>query len=204
MLQVMVVDMLEGFTRSGSLSSPRVDALVPRQAEFLRALPRDSLVVFTGDEHEPDDFELLRFPPHCLRGTREATIRAELLEAARDAGARVEIFRKNNFSAFIGTGLDELVSSAPSKTWIVFGCVTDCCVETAVADLVCRGREVTVIRELIDTWDLSLEQVRSAGLSESRVHDAEQINEAWFTHRFPGIWGARVAQRWRDVLSGTS
>ena len=201
MIQVMVVDMLEGFTRSGSLSSPRLDALVPHQAEFLRALPRDSLVVFTGDEHDPDDFELRRFPAHCLRGTSEATIRAELLEAARDAGARVEIFRKNNFSAFIGSGLDDVVSAAASKSWIVFGCVTDCCVETAVADLVCRGREVTVIRELIDTWDLSLEQVRSAGFSENRVHDAEQINEAWFTHRFPVIWGARVVQRWREALS---
>ena len=72
--------MLEGFTRVGPLASPRVDALVPQQAAFLRALSPGSLVVFVADEHDGDDFELKRFPPHCLRGTKESEIRDELLE----------------------------------------------------------------------------------------------------------------------------
>ncbi len=201
MVQVMVIDMLEGFTRVGPLASPRVDALVPKQAEFLRNLPAGSLVVFLADEHLPDDFELKRFPPHCLKGTKEAEIRPELLEAARAAGARIEIVRKRTFSGFFGTDLDRIVREAASRRWIVIGCVTDCCVEANVAELVYRGCEVTVIRELIDTWDLTPEQAREAGLSEAYVHDAEQINRAWFEHRFPAVWGVKVVDRWQDALA---
>ena len=204
MVQVMVIDMLEGFTRIGPLASERVDALVPKQAEFLRNLPAGSLVVFLADAHRPDDFELKRFPPHCLEGTKEAETRPELLEAARAAGARIEIVRKRTFSGFYGTDLDRIVREAPSRAWIVIGCVTDCCVEANVAELVYRGCEVTVIRELIDTWDLSPEQAREAGLSEAYVHDAERINREWFEHRFPAIWGVRVVQRWPEALAPAS
>ncbi len=203
MTQVMVIDMLEGFTRVGPLASGRVDALVPKQAEFLRRLPAGSLVVFLADAHQPDDFELKRFPTHCLAGTKEAEIRPELLDAAKAAGARIEIVRKRTFSGFFGTDLDRIVAEAPSRAWIVIGCVTDCCVEANVAELVYRGREVTVVRELIDTWDLSAEQAREAGLSEAHVHDAERINREWFEHRFPAIWGVRVVQRWQDALAGS-
>ena len=58
MFQVMVIDMLEGFTRMGPLASDRVGALLPQQAAFLQALPPQSLVVFVADEHDKDDFEL--------------------------------------------------------------------------------------------------------------------------------------------------
>lgn len=199
--QVMVVDMLEGFTRVGPLASPRVDRLVPKQAAFLRSLGGGSLAVFLADEHHPDDPELKRMPPHCMVGTREAQLREELFIAAREAGARIEVVRKRNFSGFFQTGLDEIVAAAPSASWIVIGCVTDCCIEANVAELVYRGRDVTVIRELVDTWDLSAEQARQAGLSDAYVHDAEQLNEEWFARRLPAIWGARVVQTWREALS---
>lgn len=200
MLQVMVVDMLEGFTRFGPLASPRVDALVERQAEFLSMLPSGSLVVFLADEHSPTDHELKRFPPHCLKGTKEAEIRAELLEAARASGSRIEIVRKTGFSGFLGTNLESIVDSTPSRSWIVIGCVTDCCVEANVAELVYRGCDVTVVRELVDTWDTPPEAANAAGLSAAYLHDAERINEEWFTRRLPAIWGVRVVETWNEVL----
>lgn len=201
MLQVMVVDMLEGFTRVGPLASPRVNDLVPRQAACLRALPSGSLVVFVSDAHAAEDFELRRFPPHCLKGTKEAEIRPELLDAVRDARARVERIEKNNFSGFFGTRLHELVMSAASPRWIVFGCVTDCCIEANVAELVYRGREVTVVQELIETWHLSYEQARAQGLAPSFIHEADALNELWFRRRFPHIWGVRVAATWQEALA---
>ncbi len=199
MAQVMVVDMLEGFTRVGPLASPRVDALVPRQAECLRSLPAASLVVFLADAHEPDDFELKRFPPHCLRGTKEAEIRPELLDAARTAKARIEVVPKRTFSGFFGTDLDAVVRHAPSRQWVVFGCVTDCCIEANVAELVYRGCEVTVVRSLIDTWDTSAEAARSAGLGVAFVHGADAINHEWFNRRLPAIWGVRVVENWGEL-----
>ncbi len=204
MAQVMVVDMLEGFARIGPLASPRVEALLPRQCEFLRALPHESAVVFLADAHEPDDFELRHFPPHCLRGTCEAEICPELLEAAHEARADVRILHKHTFSGFLGTRLERIILALPDPEWIVIGYATDCCIDTNVAELAYRGREVTVVRELVDTWDLSLEEARAAGLSAAYVHDAARINDEWFERRLPMIWGVRVVERWQDVLAEES
>jgi nicotinamidase/pyrazinamidase len=197
--QVMVVDMLEGFTRVGPLASSRVDSLVPRQADFLGSLPAGSLVVFLADAHEPDDREFSRFPPHCVRGTREAEVREELLEAARVSRSRIEIVRKATFSGFFETRLGEIVSSARSDSWIVIGCVTDCCVEANVAELVYRGRRVTVVRSLVDTWDMTSQQAAEAGLPGWCEHPADAINDEWFSRRLPGIWGATVVDDWREL-----
>ena len=203
-VQVMVIDMLEGFTRTGPLASPRVDALIPRQAECLRSLPAGSLVVFLAYEHEADDFELKRFPPHCLRGTSEANIREELVDAAREAGAKTEIVRKNNFSGFFGTDLDKIVEAASTLSWVLFGCATDCCIEANVAELAYRGRDVTVIQELVDTWDLSPDAARAANLGPAYIHEAEQINEEWLTRRLPRIWGVRVVRLWQEAFDSGS
>ena len=200
MQQVMVVDMLEGFTRVGPLASPRVDALIPSQESFLRSLPPNSLVVFLADEHQPDDPEFKRFPPHCLEGSQEARIREELLSAAKTSGAVVEIVRKQTFSGFINTNLDEIIREAPGRSWIVIGCVTDCCIEANVAELVYRDCCVTVVRDLIDTWDLSPEGVRQAGLGSAHIHEAERINEEWFTRRLPAIWGVKVVDHWQELF----
>ena len=64
-----------------------------------------------------------------------------------------------------------------------------------------RGCSVTVVRDLIDTWDLSAEQAAAAGLPTTRQHDADRINAFWFDQRFPAVWGARVADSWRDLLT---
>ncbi|KPK78184.1 MAG: hypothetical protein AMJ79_00425 [Phycisphaerae bacterium SM23_30] len=200
MFQVMVIDMLEGFTRMGPLASDRVGALLPQQAAFLQALPPQSLVVFVADEHDKDDFELKHFPPHCLRGTEEAMLCRELLDAAAQARAQTEIVRKHQFSGFFNTNLDEIINAAPTRQWIVFGCVTDCCIEANIAELVYRRCEVTVIRDLIDTWDMPADIARNQ-LTEAHAHDAEKINDEWFNRRLPAIWGVRVVPTWQKLIS---
>jgi nicotinamidase-related amidase len=200
-MQVMIIDMLEGFTRLGPLASERINVLIPGQTAFLRALPPNSLIVFVGDEHDPQDSELKRFPPHCLRGTAEAKIRQELLEAAEQSHARIEIVRKHQFSGFINTSLGQIVETAPEQHWIVIGCVTDCCIEANIAELIYRGREVTVIRSLINTWNMTAEQARQLGLSDVYAHHADQINEFWFSYRLPAIWGVHVVKNWPEMFS---
>jgi nicotinamidase-related amidase len=192
--------MLEGFTRIGPLASPRVSALVPRQAEFLAALPPHSLVVFLADRHRPDDAEFRQFPPHCLEGTPQAEICAELLDACERAGIHPVVVPKTTFSGFYETDLDRIVREAPDGQWVLIGCATDCCIEANVAELAFRGRGVTVIRELIDTWDLPPDEARRAGLPDAHAHNAEDINRHWFEHRLPAIWGCRVVDSFREVL----
>jgi hypothetical protein len=116
----------------------------------------------------------------------------------------IEIIRKREFSGFVNTSLDRVVRTAPQRRWIVIGCVTDCCIEANVAELVYRGCDITVIRSLIDTWDLSAEQVRELGLPEAYIHDAERLNTLWFDYRLPAIWGVHVVNNWSELCLDTN
>jgi hypothetical protein len=37
-------------------------------------------------------------------------------------------------------------------------------------------------------------------LDEAYVHDADAINNEWFTRRLPAIWGVRVVERGEELL----
>lgn len=213
-LQVLVVDLNMGFSQKGNMSSPRIGALIEPTADFLRSLPVGSRVVFISDCHEKGDPELRRFPWHCGKGTGEELVRPELIAACKEAGIKYDIIYKIEHEAFIGsvsnglsakrwTRFDGLVDSCKSD-WVVVGCVTDICVESNVAALVMRGRNVTVVRNLIDTYDLPLDTCREMGLPDSSAHNADEINEFWFGHRFPAVWGARVVRDWRELAAETT
>jgi len=222
-LHVLVVDMNVGFSERGALSSPRVGAIVPGMADFLRSLPPGSKVVFIGDRHQRGDTELARFPEHCMEESGEDGIRQELIgaclglapgqtpTAGAATGVGFAILYKKEHDGFVGgyhhanaltkvihPDLDGFV--AESEEWVVVGCVTDICVDINVGALVMRGKRVTVVRSLIETYDLPLEKCREMGLPDHAAHDADEINEFWFGHRFPALWGARVVGDWRELL----
>ena len=221
-LHVLVVDMSVGFSERGALSSPRVGAIVPEMAEFLRSLPpahhlsdggAGSEVVFIGDLHRPGDPELTRFPEHCMERSGEDAIRPELILACAAAGIVPAIHYKKEHDGFVDDAGPYLQSAIDRRScfrldcltkdsdeWVVVGCVTDICVDLNVGALVMRGKRVTVVRSLIDTYDLPLERCRELGLPDHAAHDADRINEFWFGHRFPALWGARVAADWRELL----
>lgn len=185
-MQVLVVDMNVGFTQKGNLYSPRVGALVKPMAEFLSKLPVGNRVIFLSDCHRLDDSELLRFPVHCIKGSGEELINGELLLAC--SNLNYELFYKNEHDVFVYTNEDDIIHpDSNDYNWIVIGCVTDICVEAAVGSLVMREQNVTVVRNLIDTFDIP-------------GHDADEINKFWFEQRFPNIWGAKVVENWRELI----
>jgi nicotinamidase-related amidase len=178
-MNVMVVDMIEGFARQGALSSPRVAALIPKQVHFLEQVPSDTLVVFLADVHEDSDHELEKLPKHCMAGTKESEVCPELLKVCKDRELDYIIIPKQTWSGFfdppLKDGLDDLSSD---KDWVVMGCVTDICVSANVFELLYRGKDVTVLRDCVDTYDMP-------------GHDAELINKTFFDNVFPSL-GARV------------
>ena len=185
-MQVMVVDMNVGFSQKGNLYSPRVGALVKPMAEFLSKLPLGNRVVFLSDRHNSHDPELSRFPNHCMRGSGEELINGKLLLAC--SNINYELFYKNEHDVFVDTNEDRIIHpDSDDNNWIVIGCVTDICIEAAVGSLVMREQNVTVIRNLIDTFD-------------APGHDAEEINKFWFDQRFPNIWGAKVVEDWKELV----
>ncbi len=185
-MQVMVVDMNEGFTRKGNLYSPRVGALVEPMVEFLSSLSEKDRVVFITDCHKISDSELQRFPPHCIEGSGEELVRKELLNACYNSYVPSLLYEKDQYDVFL-CGHEDKIINPYDNNWVVIGCVTDICVEATVAGLVMRDQNVTVVRNLIDTFDIP-------------GHNADEINKFWFEQRFPNVWGAKVVEDWKELV----
>ena len=156
---IIVVDMLNGFLRRGNLASGRLDSITPRVHEHLeREAKAGADLVFLVDTHVPDDPEIVpELAPLAELGT---------------------VVRKNRYSGFHGTALDDVLRRLGPDVVEVVGVCTDICVLHTVADLRNRDYPVVVRRDLVETFD-------------APGHDADEVNAFALAH-MRGILGARV------------
>ena len=172
---ILVVDVLNGFCRAGALASPRLAAIVPRLRAHLEAeTAAGAVAVFLADTHAPDDPEFALFPPHCVAGSGEEDVVAELAEIA----ARGHVVRKRRYSGFVGTRLEELLAELAPAVVEVVGVCTDICVLHTVAGLRDRDYRVIVRSDLVETYD-------------APGHPADQVNAFALAH-LRDVLGAEV------------
>jgi len=149
---LIVVDMLEGFCSEGFPLFCGQDAvkIIPfvkgKIEEYSRAyLP----VIFFADSHEPDDREFEMFPPHCIKGTKEAEVLPELFEAAR----KKVLIPKTRFSGFYNTSLEFYLAGFAPELVEVVGVCTNICVFFTVEGLRNRDYKVRVYRQGVASFD---------------------------------------------------
>lgn len=149
---VIVVDMQNGFMRSdGTLyCGDQARAIIPRiAARVEREKAAGAALFFTQDSHTANDREFEMFPPHCIKGSEEERIIAELAPLAQDA----QIVKKRRYSAFFETELAALLAAlAPDKV-VVMGDCTDICVLHTVAGLRNRDYPVEVPADCVASFD---------------------------------------------------
>ena len=105
---LIVVDMQNGFLRAGNLASEDCALVLPAVVEEVEAaLAAGQHVIFTADTHEVDDREFEIFPTHCVRGTEEAELVAELQGYLGREG--VHVIPKRRYSAMFETELEGLL-----------------------------------------------------------------------------------------------
>lgn len=149
---LIVVDMQNGFLKEGNLASERCLAAVPAvQAEVEAALSAGRRVVFTADTHEPEDEEFAIFPEHCVRGTKEAEVVAELADYLGDE--RTYHLAKRRYSALFETELEGFLHRYDIEAVRICGVCTDICVLHTTADLRNRDLPVTVAAQATATFD---------------------------------------------------
>jgi nicotinamidase-related amidase len=174
---LIVVDVLNGFCKAGNLASPRCQAAIPRIRAAIESRRRaGDALIFLADTHDPDDREFEVFPVHCVRGTSEAEVVAELqpfLEGAR-------LIRKRRYSGFFETDLEGVLRKLAPDQVTVVGVCTDICVLHTVADLRNRDYPVTVIADAVETFD-------------GPGHPAEAVQRFALEH-MRGVLGARVLE----------
>lgn len=154
----------------GKLYVPGAEKIIPAIQQLVRAGEMaGALLISSADAHCPDDPELKQWPPHCMKGSAGAEIISEArlqnsLVVPNDPAFRFPrdvrkyeqiIIQKNELNVFSNPHTDALLSKlaeegvAATAEFLVFGVVTEYCVQFATEGLLQRGKRVTVVRDAI-------------------------------------------------------
>src|SRR5581483_1057306 len=151
----------------GNLYVPGAEKLLPNIKRLTDAARQGKVfLVSHGDFHTPNDPEFKVFPPHCVKGTSGADLVPEamtdsVVRVPNDSEAKIPedlsgykqiLLEKQTLSIFETRHVDQLVRKLGDQPeYVVFGVVTEYCVDFAVKGLLERGRRVAVVQDAIET-----------------------------------------------------
>lgn len=193
------VDIQEDFMLpGGKLYVPGAEKLLHNIKKLTDVARRnEAFLVSHGCFHPPDDPEFEQFPPHCLQGTDGARF---VPEAMTRNFARLEnhhghqlpddlskyqqiVLEKQTFDIFDTHHAHPLVERlGKHPEFIVFGVVTEYCVKCAAKGLLDRKRNVSVVRDAVETLDPA---IGNATLSELQNLGARLITTEQALAKFP-------------------
>lgn len=122
---LVIIDMIEGFIRTGPLASDRVKNIIPKIVNLTANCVGNNIpVIALADTHSENNPEFHSFPTHCLKGSEEA----EIIQELKDIG-NYTIIPKNSTNGAITTAFNDWLERHQNiKNFIVVGCCTDICV----------------------------------------------------------------------------
>ena len=185
---VVVVDMVNGFCKTGNLASERVGALIRPVVQLLETAHSSGVARFlvAEDTHRPDDREFAAFPPHCVAGSGEEKTVDEIRSLPFQA--RFEYFPKPSINISVGTDMDERLAELLElgmDTFVIVGDCTDLCVYQAAsqvrftANAQQKAARVVVPAGAVDTYDLPV--AVSEGLG-ALPHPGELLHQMFLYH----------------------
>ncbi len=185
---VVVVDMVNGFCKTGNLSGERVGNLIAPIVSLLREAESAGVTRFliAEDTHRPDDREFSAFPPHCISGSGEEKTVDEIVSLP--FANQFEIFDKPTVNISVGTSMDERLSQYIEQgvdTFVVVGDCTDLCVYQAGSFLrfATNGRNVKarviIAASAVDTYDLPMATAEAVG---ALPHPGDLMHSVFLYH----------------------
>jgi nicotinamidase-related amidase len=145
---LLITDMLNDFVLQGaSLEVPETRNVIPAiRREIESARKRSIPVIFICDAHDKEDREFSKFgwPAHAVDGSVGAEVVDELKPGNDDI-----VIKKQTYSGFYKTTLDETLQKLDIDSLRLTGCVTHICVLFTASDAVLRDYKVTVIEDAV-------------------------------------------------------
>jgi nicotinamidase-related amidase len=153
---LVIVDMINGFACQGALASPRVGSLIPAVARVLQQAKNLGLpAIAFADNHPEDSIEFQAYPPHCIAGTEESHVVAEL-----EAIGGYTLIPKNSTNGFLEPAFAAWLAAHPAiDTFVLVGDCTDICVLQFALTLktefnrLNRPARIIVPADGVDTFD---------------------------------------------------
>jgi len=186
---IMVVDMVNGFCKTGNLASDRIGALIEPIKQSLSDAYSVGVrrFIVVEDTHKQDDREFSAFPPHCVKGSGEE----ETVEEIKSLPFSSEFIYidKPTLSPAIGTGIDAQITKFINEgvsTFVIMGDCTDLCVYQSSVFLrlfanYLHERQVDVIvpANLVDTYDIRVEDALKIG---ALPHPGDLMHQLFLYH----------------------
>src|SRR5690348_866694 len=151
----------------GKLYVPGAEKRIAQMKRLVAAVRAGKVfLVSSADQHAQDDPEFQRFPAHCVRGTSGAEILPELtaeilLRIPNEEKFAVPgnlddfqqaVIEKQTLDVFDNPNTEKLLARFPQEAeFVVFGVVTEFCVNLAAKGLLDRGRRVALVTDAIET-----------------------------------------------------
>ncbi|HTV83243.1 MAG TPA: isochorismatase family cysteine hydrolase [Acidobacteriaceae bacterium] len=151
----------------GKLYVPGSEAIVPTLQRLTQwAAEHQVLVVASADAHHADDPELRQWSPHCLVGTagqqkipetslpRQIILPNRRTDIPADLSAWQQlVLEKQELDVFTNPNAGPLVAQLGRPDVVLYGVVTELCVERAARNLLQRGCRVTLVEDAVAALD---------------------------------------------------
>lgn len=178
---LVIVDMINGFTREGALKSSRIEELIPEIVELAKKCDKSGIAAIAfADNHAEASPEFDAYPPHCVAGTSEG----EIVDEIKEAGG-YKLIPKNSTNGFHEAEFQEwFMENQQINNFIITGDCTDICIQQFAITLKTwfnmnnRKSRVIVPINAVETYDLGLHNgdlVNAAALYNMMINGIEVV-----------------------------
>ncbi|TYQ16661.1 UNVERIFIED_CONTAM: nicotinamidase-related amidase [Acetivibrio alkalicellulosi] len=156
---LIIVDMINGFTREGALKSPRIEKIIPQIANLSKMCNDNGIIKLAfADCHTNASPEFDAYPPHCIKGSCEV----EIVDELKEIGGYT-LISKNSTNGFLEEDFFKwLMDNKNIDTFIITGDCTDICIQQFAITLKTwfnmKNKKARVIVPInaVETYDLEL------------------------------------------------
>ncbi|HXY06459.1 MAG TPA: isochorismatase family cysteine hydrolase [Terriglobales bacterium] len=159
----------------GKLYVPGADTIIPNlQCLTSFAAQHQIPIVASTDAHLSTDPEFNEYPPHCLNGTpgqrkvegtllpQYFTIPNRKIDLPRDLGRYPQIIlEKQTVDVFTNPNTEALLTLMGRRDIVLYGVVTEICVDHAARGLIRRGFRVHLVEDAVRSLDSERGQATS-------------------------------------------
>ncbi|MCT8975665.1 cysteine hydrolase [Clostridium sp. CX1] len=154
---LIIIDMVNGFCKEGSLYSPRIKSLIENTVETMKLCRENNIpVIAFADSHTDKSPELKAYPPHCIKGSLES----EIIDEIKEVGGYT-LIEKNSTNGFLEDKFQQwLKENSQITNMIVIGDCTDICIEQfsncakAYYNIKDIESRIIVPMDTVETYDL--------------------------------------------------
>lgn len=122
---LVVIDIINGFAKSGSLYSSRNEEIIPGIVKLAETFSDKRMpILCLADSHSEDSPEFDSFPTHCLKDSVESEVVDEIKQAAKFIR-----INKESTNGFLAQEFQDWFLKNPNiDTYIITGDCTDICI----------------------------------------------------------------------------